>query len=415
MSEHVILSYPNLRTVTLGIVTNRGAAHDNLAGTTQVLLNTMTRGTENFSESKIARLIDGKGGSLFSITEKDFAIIAAQIQPKYALQTLDLLYDIILHPKLDEKHFLIERQNLLQTLSQIESNSLQRLLMFDADKAVFGETHPLGRSHIGTVESLNQLTLDTLHSNHKLLLFNPWGFAVGAISEDIKRKISVSFRKFFNSYKVDKNQKLEISDSNVPPKNSIFSPDEEVNNSYLCINISTKVDKSNIGIARFSNALLGESFGSRMFSVLRDQRGFGYLTGASLKLLGSQLIIRCFMETNPSRTEEALTSLLEIIADLGRNPITKEEYNTTRDFILGGIDLSFDDSRTIASKLVNRSVHGIDPNIESGYEEIQSVTIEKVISWWKTILCPEKLSLAASGAIKPDIIRNFWEKQSLII
>ncbi|MHA2074228.1 MAG: hypothetical protein ACW97X_06395 [Candidatus Hodarchaeales archaeon] len=75
MHETEIHSYPNLRTCTLGIVTQRGAAHDAIAGATQVLLQTITRGTENHNEVDIAKLIDGTGGSLFSTTEKDFAII----------------------------------------------------------------------------------------------------------------------------------------------------------------------------------------------------------------------------------------------------------------------------------------------------------------------------------------------------
>ena len=107
MFSTIIQPYPNLRTVCLGVVTHRGAAHDTLAGVTQVLLQTMVRGTKQHKELEIARFIDGTGGSLFSATEKDFSIIGAQIQPKYAIRTLDLLQEMISFPTLDEDHVSI--------------------------------------------------------------------------------------------------------------------------------------------------------------------------------------------------------------------------------------------------------------------------------------------------------------------
>jgi len=411
MAKIIIRSYPNLRTCTLGIVTRRGAAHDSLAGTTQVLLQTMVRGTSNYPEMDIANLIDGTGGSLFSTTEKDFAIIGAQVQPKYAERTLELLFDITLHPELEENHFLIEKLNLIQIVRQIQSNSLRRMLLFDADKAVFGETHPLGRPQIGTEESLNKISSEDLHNAHHNFLIEPWGFAIGAVSKELQTRLTHQYSNFFSN-QTNKVQKIQkFPHRSVPPKNYVFSPDKEDRNAYLCVNVTTEVTPDIMGLARFSSALLGESFGSRMFSVLRDQKSFGYITGSSIKLIDKELIIRCFMETNPKRTEEALGTLMELVIDLGINLIKKEEYQTTHDFILGNLDLSFDDSRTITGKIINREVHGLPPDIESGYEETRAVTPNKLHTWWKTLIDPENFSVAVSGNFDLPDLELKWKSQ----
>ncbi|MFX0150135.1 MAG: M16 family metallopeptidase [Candidatus Hodarchaeota archaeon] len=411
MTKTIIRSYPNLRTCTLGIVTNRGAAYDSLAGTTQVLLQTMVRGTDNYSELDIAKLIDGSGGSLFSTIEKDFAIIGAQVQPKYAERTLELLFDIVSNPVLEENHFVIEKLNLIQIFRHIQSNSLRRMLFFDADKAIFGETHPLGRPQIGTEESLNKISSEDLHNAHRDFLVEPWGFAIGAVSKELQTRLTNIFSTFFlnQANEVQKIQKFPFR--NVPPKNYVFSPDKEDRNAYLCVNVTTEATPEIMGLARFSSALLGESFGARMFSVLRDQKSFGYITGSSIKLIHKSLIIRCFMETSPNRIEEALTALIELITDLGIDLIKKEEYLTTNDFILGNLDLSFDDSKTIAGKMINREVHGLPPDIESGYEEVQSVTPEKIYSWWKNLIDPENFSIAVSGNIDLPRLESKWKSQ----
>ena len=413
MLSTLIRPYPNLRTVCLGIVTHHGAAHDTLAGTTQVLLQTMSRGTDQHNETEIANLIDGTGGSLFSMTEKDFAVVGAQIQPKYAVRTLDLLFEMISHPTLEENHILIEKQNLIQIFQQVQSNSLRRMLIFDADKAVFGETHPLGRSQIGTPESLKRLTREDLNKTHQELLVNPWGFAVGAISDDLSEQINNKFSEFFSIINAKTQKFQEFPQRTVPQNHLIASSAKEDGNVYLCVNIVTEAKPNIIGLARFSSALLGESFGSRMFSILRDQKALGYITGATLKLLDNMMILRCFMETSPKRAEEAIDSLVELLIDIGKEEISQEEYNNTRDFILGQLDLAFDDSRSTASRIINRRIHGLSPYIESGYKEIQVVTSERLHSWWKkTLLHPENFSLAITGDIDTIKIQEKWKSNT---
>lgn len=413
MFSTIIRPYSNLRTVCLGIVTHYGAAHDDLAGSTQVLLQTMARGTKQHSELEIARLIDGTGGTLFSATEKDYSVIGAQVQPKFATQTLDLLCEMISYPTLDVNHVLIEKQNLAQIYHQVQSNPLRRMLLFDADKAAFGETHPFGRSQIGTPESLKQLTRENLKETHQKLLVNPWGFAVGSISESLQKQIKQKFAEFPVTLGKNTQKPQPFPPRNVPPNNLISTATKEDGNVYLCINITIEMDPSLIGLARFSSAILGESFGSRMFAILRDQKAFGYIAGASLKLFDNFLVQRCFMETSPKRTEEAIDSLVEILVDMGKKKIGKKEYDTTRDFILGQLDLAFDDSRQAASRIINRKVHGLSPHIESGYEEIQGVTPEKLLSWWSSsLLIPVNFSLAIHGDIKPSKLEQNWTSKT---
>ncbi|MFW9904155.1 MAG: M16 family metallopeptidase [Candidatus Thorarchaeota archaeon] len=413
MFSTIIRPYPNLRTVCLGIVTHYGAAHDDLAGSSQVLLQTMARGTEQYSEQEIARLIDGTGGTLFSATEKDYSIIGAQVQPKFAVRTLDLLCQMISHPTLEENHILIEKRNLEQIYHQVQSNPLRRMLLFDADKAAFGEAHPLGRSQIGTPDSLNQLTRENLRKTHQKLLVNPWGFAVGSISDTLQKEINQRFAEFSATLGKETQKPQSFPPRNVPPNHLISTVKKEDGSVYLCINITIEMNPSLIGLARFSSALLGESFGSRMFAILRDQKAFGYIVGASLKLFDNFLVQRCFMETSPKRTEEAIDSLIEIFVDIGRNKIGKEEYDTTRNFILGQLDLAFDDSRQAASRIINRKVHGLSPHIESGYEEIQGVTPNELLSWWSSsLLNPQNFSLVVHGDIDSRKIKQNWTSKT---
>jgi predicted Zn-dependent peptidase len=412
MSKVLLRSYKNLRTCILGIVTNYGAAHDKLAGTNQVLLQTMGRGTDNFTERQIARMIEGTGGVLFTSTEKDFSVIGAQVLPKHVERTLNLLFDIITNPSLNEHHFLIEKQHLIEVYQQVKVNSLRKMLLFDADRAVFGN-HPLGRSQIGSEETLNQIQLEDIQQTHKNIIVEPWGFAIGAISNELNQIIERKMYKFLSEKKYKKLTEYSFPKQVIKPMNLITSSNPEDRNAYLCVNLKTQITPEIMGLARFSGALLGESFGSRMFKILRDQKAFGYMIGANIKLLDKSLILRCFMETSPKRAEEALDSLLELITDLGKNQISENEHQTTREYILGALDLSYDNTRGLASRIINRKVHGLSSRLDRSYEEIREVKPGPLLEWWKTILQPQNLSLAVSGKIVPASLESKWTAQDV--
>ncbi len=412
MSKVLLRTYKNLRTCILGIVTNYGAAHDKVAGTNQVLLQTMVRGTDNYSEKQIASMIDGTGGVLFTSTEKDFSVIGAQVLPKYVERTLNLLFDIITNPKLNEKHFLIEKQNLIEVYQQVQVNSLRKMLLVDADRAVFG-SHPLGRSQIGSEESLNQIQVEDIRKAHQNIIIEPWGFAIGAIPNELNQIVKEKLNSFLSEQKYGKSMNHSFPRQDVKPMNLITSPDPEDRNVYLCVNIKTQIAPEIMGIARFSSALLGESYGSRMFKILREKMAFGYITGANIKLLDQSLILRCFMETNPKRAEEALDSLLELIANLGKKKISKNEHQTTSEYLLGSLDLSYDSARGLASRIINRKVHGLSANLESSYKEIRGVKPNPLLEWWKTILKPQNFSLAVSGKITPAALESKWSEQQI--
>ncbi|MHA2074227.1 MAG: M16 family metallopeptidase [Candidatus Hodarchaeales archaeon] len=286
------------------------------------------------------------------------------------------------------------------------------MILFDADRAVFGENHPLGRPQIGTPESLARLTLETLHKTREELLIRPWGFAVGNISENLRTQLTEKFNDHYSSFTLHNGQRASFPPRKVPPNNIITSVAKEDANAYLCINIVIKSDPNIIGLIRFSNALMGESYGSRMFTILRDQKAFGYIVGSTLKLISDEIILRYYMETKPSRAEEALDTLTEIIVDIGQEEISEQEYNMTRDFLLGQLDISFDNSREIAARIINRATHGLVPNVEMGYEEIQRVSSEEILTTWKKLLSPNNFSLAIVGNIEPENIEKKWKNKT---
>lgn len=380
MDFPMIYAYDHFRTCTLGLVTNHGAAADSVAGSTAVLVQVMKRGSSRYSEQDIARLIDGKGGIFFTAVKKDYVVFGARVLPKYLEMTLNLLFDLLSNPLLEINGFEVEREKLLQNVQQINANSLQKMLFFDADKAVFGSTHPLGRSQIGDEESLSNMRVDDLHTTLTNFNKQPWGFLVGKFDQAILSKVQTKFDAF-SPPRPPSGHQTHLPDRQKANKVAVISPVPSDRNVYLCLNITAKATPINVAFCRFSSALLGGSFGSRMFTILRDQLGLGYIVGSNLSILDDTLIVKCFMETNPARVGKALDRLTDLVLDLGRTPVLQREFDITRDFLINGLDLDFDSCIGITAKMINRKVHSLDESIDSIYAEIQRVDPEGLNLW----------------------------------
>ncbi|MFW9777692.1 MAG: M16 family metallopeptidase [Candidatus Heimdallarchaeota archaeon] len=410
MELSMVHPYDHFRTCTLGLVTKHGAANDLVGGTTTVLAQVMKRGSSRYSEPEVAKLIDGKGGVFFTAVEKDYSIFGCRVLPRYSDDVLDLLFDLISTPILNPMAFEIEREKLIQTVQQIKASSLQKMLFFDADRAIFGPNHLLGRSQFGDEESLSKIGIEDLSSTLSKFRENMFGFLVGNFNRTILSKVQQKFEEFSP-------RKLPISEQTKFPKRkngkkvAVLSPVPSDQNAYLCLNVTTTATPLNVAMCRFSSALLGESYGSRMFRVLRDELGLGYITGSNMSVINDNLILRCFMETNPARVGEALGRLADLIVDLGRKPVSKREFETTKDFLINGLDLDFDSCLGITGKMINRRIHGLEESVESIYAEIQRVDPKELTLWWKDILAPENFSLAASGNINPSVLNEQWETE----
>jgi zinc protease len=86
---------------------------------------------------------------------------------------------------------------------------------------------------------------------------------------------------------------------------------------------------------RLASAALGEGFGGRIFTNLRDKKSLAYALGAALysyRLTGQQIL---FIGTKPQTIEEARDGLLEEANYLKNNLLGEEELSRAREYVIG--------------------------------------------------------------------------------
>ncbi len=145
----------------LGFFVKTGARDedDSIAGASHFLEHMAFKGTPTRSAEDVNREFDEMGAHYNAFTNEENTVFYAAVLPEHQDRAAALLADI-LRPSLREDDFQTEKQVILEEIRMYDDQP-----PFGADdkcRALFYGRHPLGRSVLGSVESVSKLSIDQM-------------------------------------------------------------------------------------------------------------------------------------------------------------------------------------------------------------------------------------------------------------
>ena len=145
----------------LGFFVKTGARDENdaIAGVSHFLEHMVFKGTPTRSADHVNREFDEMGAHYNAFTNEEITVFYAAVLPEHQTQAVELLADI-LRPSLRQADFDTEKQVILEEIQMYDDQP-----PFGADdrcRALFFGSHPLGRSVLGTAESVRNLSSEAM-------------------------------------------------------------------------------------------------------------------------------------------------------------------------------------------------------------------------------------------------------------
>ena len=144
--------------------------------------------------------MDRLGGGINAYTARECTRYYAQTLKENAGAVLDLLCDIVLHPRLDEADMELERRVILEEMAMYEDNGEE--VAHEALCASLWPDSPLGRAICGTVETVSALTVGDLrryrdrhYAPGRLLAVVAGGFDREEVLERLHRELGVLLKQ----------------------------------------------------------------------------------------------------------------------------------------------------------------------------------------------------------------------------
>ena len=113
---------PNAKYVALGVYVKAGSRYEELneSGVTYLLQKIAFHGTKHKNANAIAKAIDGLGGNVDTVSERDYCAYTARVPGADLEKGLDLLTELSLYPQVTKTGFAVETKRALEELREDE-------------------------------------------------------------------------------------------------------------------------------------------------------------------------------------------------------------------------------------------------------------------------------------------------------
>jgi predicted Zn-dependent peptidase len=310
-----------------------------ISGVAHFIEHLLFKGTERRSAKEISEAVEGIGGYLNAFTTEESTCFHARAQATRFNDLLDVLVDMFLNSKCAPSDLSKERDVIKEEIAMYRDQPHQ--LVHDLLHESLWPNHPLGRPLTGTEKSLDRIRRpDVLRflaenygaGNTTLVVAGPreHGENLAAV-----QRYSRNFRP---------GRKPAFVPAETKQRKAVLRLHRrKTEQTQLALGVRTcsRHDERRFAV-RVLNALVGESMSSRLFQVLREDKGLAYSVYSSWAFMEDTGALSISAGLDHDDIEKSLRIIARELRSLARTPVSPAELRRARDFVVGQMELSLE-------------------------------------------------------------------------
>ncbi len=324
---------PYVKSISLGVWINAGSRiEDNkVSGVSHFIEHMLFKGTNKRSSKDIASEIDNLGGQINAFTSKECTCYYVKLLDEHINIGLDILSDMILNSKFDEKDIDKERSVILEELKMYEDSPED--LAYDMLLEHIYKDDGLGMNILGNRESL-----DYINRKELLEYFNTYyvpNNSVISISGNFNFDTMVE--KIEEKFKTWKNKDVTIDLKEATFNSCCIAKNKDTEQVNLTMNlkaIGLEDDEEVYALAVINN-IFGGSISSRLFQKIREEKGLVYSIYSAQSLYRKCGELGIFASMSNENLEEVCEIIKNEIKDLRQNYLTEKEIHESKEQLKG--------------------------------------------------------------------------------
>lgn len=369
-------SLPQLRSVAVGFWVGTGARDedDPRSGASHFLEHLLFKGTPARSALEIAEAVESVGGEMNAFTSHEYTAFYVRVPDARLELALDILSDVVWSPTIDAEEMDAERKVILEEIN-MRDDAPDELLHDLLAEAVFPD-HPLGRSVLGTPESISAMSREAVvdyHAEH----YHPSNVVVAAAGnlehDRVVELVEAGLAARTGSDGVRPGRVM----SPFPPSRPLEVLRRPTEQAHLAIGLRafSRDDPDRFALTVL-NQVLGGGMSSRLFQEVREKRGLAYSVyayRAAYEEIGAMAV---YAGTTPARVTETLgvlnAELDRVVADGG---VSDRELDAAKGHLTGSMALGLESSSSRMHRLGRSELTlGEIPTLDELVEAVDAVT-----------------------------------------
>jgi len=372
---------PQVRSVTIGVWLMRGSRHESDArsGIAHFVEHMLFKGTATRTAEDIAQAIDSIGGQLDAFTAKEYASYYIKVLDEHLPLAVDLLADIVLRPAFAAEEIEREKKVILEEIKMVEDTPDD--LVHELFTQHFWEGHPLGRPILGSPETVESFTTESLREyfGGAYVAPNMVISAAGNLDHAVVRDLLI---RAFDDLRIE-GESLSEEPPRVVPQ--VITRTKELEQSHICLGTNSYPQSHDDRyVSYILNTLLGGSMSSRLFQNVREKRGLAYAVFSGLSAYRDAGNITIYAGCANEAVEQVIDLCVEELRQIKKARVPEAELRRAKDHLKGSLMLSLENTASRMSHLARQEIYfdrhfGLDETL-TGVERVSSEDLLRVAS-----------------------------------
>lgn len=389
---------PHTHSISIGAFVGVGSGHEPrpISGISHFIEHMLFKGSERRPTPKlISDAIEGVGGILDAYTNFESTVYYAKVADIHFDRAVEVLADMLLHPRFDTRDVEKERRVITEELRQTEDTPSELIHML-LDTAMWGD-QPLGRDIAGDEESVAGITRDLIvaHWRSYYTLAN----TVISIAGNVEAQRAAAAVQAALADMPPGAPAMPLPSLPPCPGPALLLRSEDCEQGNFCLGFPgmALADPDRRAMQVF-DTVLGGGMSSRLFQEIREERGLAYSVGSYSREHHDTGKWVVYGSVEPDKLHECVATVMaELRAALSAG-ITEDELRRIKEQVKGGILLSLEDTWSVASRNGSHQLrYGRVIPVEQVVAEVEAITRADVQRVAQRVLREQALHLAVIG------------------
>ncbi len=318
------------RSVASGFFVKAGSRDEaaDVAGVSHFLEHMVFKGTPRRDALAVNRDFDRVGAKHNAQTSEEDTFYHVTCLPEYLPRAFDILSDI-LRPSLREDDFDTEKKVIIEEIKMYQDNPMS--VAYDAAKALHFGPHPLGKSILGTTESITAMKVDAMR-DYFARKYSPSNIVLAFAGRTDWENVVELARTRCGDWSGG-----ETSRQATPPRGTgqfeaLLRADDQ-QQTVIGVCDGPPLESVDRYVAQLLATVLGDHTGSRLYWALVDP---GHADGAELSYqdYNQAGALFTFLSCAPEETQNNLARIAEVYRETLRDGLSEDELNQAKNKVL---------------------------------------------------------------------------------
>lgn len=370
------------------------------SGVSHFLEHMVFRGTAEYSSSlELEQAFEAIGGAVNASTDAESTCFHSRVHPECVDAGMGMFASMLRRPLL--KDIEVERRIILEEAMEDLNAKGEEICPDNLSARMLWHGSPLGMPTIGTRESIEAISLETLRRHHRDY-YTPTNIVLAVAGSIQRAEVLESVQRHFGDWAGEQPPATLAA----PPFDPLAAPEAlwvRDPDSQVTVQLAFRISGRSAGCpvaARLIRRILSWGATSRLMLRLRENLGLTYNVEANLSMFEDCGCFSIDLATAPKNLVTVVSEALGVLETLCREPVPQPELERVSRGYLFDLDFSRDHTDEMAARFGWGSLVGYLRTVELDRAEISAMTSQQLHEAARQLFTPEGLKAVFVGPFK---------------